>query len=295
MKSPGVTRRLKLGSSGVSMKFDQLQSLPRPRPSQVVAGLEAVLVLALGVQAARLAWSLLEPSAAAITSPARVAKPAGGDLSILSRFDPFFRIQPTAEPAAAPAGPTADQGLRLFGVRVAGDGQGSAIIRTSDGREASFAAGEEVEPGLVLKTVAADHVILARGASRTRLEFLDTAPPPVAATAAAPLGPSPAASVQNGAQGVDAKQLMAAASLLPRMKDGKAAGYQVLPRGGDGGRVLAAAGLQPGDVLLAIDGSEMNAERISELPAELAKSSEVELRIERGGQIMNTRVRIAPR
>lgn len=279
------------------MKFDQLQSLPRPRPSQVVAGLEAVLVLALGVQAARLAWSLFEPSATAIASPGHAAEPPSGDLSILARFDPFFRIQQAGEAATAPAGPTPDQGLRLFGVRVAGDGQGSAIIRTSEGREASFAAGEEVEPGLVLKTVAADHVILARGASRTRLEFLDTAPPPLAATAsAAPLAP-PAGLVSgpSAAQGVDAKQFMAAASLLPRMKDGKAAGYQVLPRGGDGGRVLAAAGLQPGDVLLALDGSEMNAERVAELPTELAKSTEVELRIERGGQIMNTRVRIAPR
>lgn len=271
------------------MKFDQLQSLPRPRPSQVVAGVEVALVLALGVQAARLAWALFEPGAAALaTSPAPVRKPIG-DLSILARFDPFFRVQPQA--AAQPA-PPSEQGLRLFGVRVTGEGEGTAIIRTSDGREASFATGEEVEPGMLLKTVAADHVILVRGGTRTRLEFL-TAPPPAAAPAAtASMGPAPQA--PSAGQGVDAKQFMAAAALMPRMKEGKAAGYQLLPRG-DGATVLAAAGLQAGDVLLALDGSELNAERISELPTELAKSTEVELRIERGGQIMNTRVRIAPR
>jgi len=275
------------------MNISSLQSLPRPRVSQLVTAAEIALVAVLGVQTARLVWTFAEPTASIGAAPRHGGAAKIGDLAIFSRFDPFFRVA-DAGPAAASAAPQPDQGLRLFGVRVAGDGAGSAIIRTSDGREASFATGDEVEPGLILKSVAADHVILARGGSRTRLEFVDTAPPaPSAPMAGLSLSPQPAPA-GAAETGVDPKRFMAAAALLPRMKDGKPAGYQILPRG-DGAGVLAAAGLQPGDVLLALDGSELNSERVAELPAELAKSSEVELRFERGGQIMTTRVRMAPR
>ena len=48
-------------------------------------------------------------------------------------------------------------------------------------------------------------------------------------------------------------------------------------------------------MILAIDGEAFNAERLQELPDQLAKSEWVDLRIERGGQTLTTRVRISPR
>nr|MBW0151039.1 PDZ domain-containing protein [Phenylobacterium sp.] len=56
---------------------------------------------------------------------------------------------------------------------------------------------------------------------------------------------------------------------------------------------LARAGLQPGDVLLTLDGSELSRERMSELPQILSAATQVELTYERGGQTLTTRLRMS--
>ena len=81
-------------------------------------------------------------------------------------------------------------------------------------------------------------------------------------------------------------------TLTPRMQGGRLAGYAVMARGAQGSAILARAGLQPGDVLLAVDGSELNPERVGELADILASAGHVDLRYERGGQVMTTRLRM---
>jgi general secretion pathway protein C len=78
------------------------------------------------------------------------------------------------------------------------------------------------------------------------------------------------------------------------MKDGRPAGYTVMPRGGQGAAILAQVGLAPGDVLLTIDGSELSRERLSELPSILAAADRVDVTYERGGQTLTTTLRMTP-
>lgn len=268
----------------------------RPKARTVLAGLEVVLVVLLALQAARLIWGLAEPrGGVGGLQPVRARTAAMVDLSILARFDPFFRVAG----AASGTGDMSGRGeLQLHGVRVDGRGGGSAIIGGPDGRQGSFLVGEQVAPGVVLGAVAGDHVILARGGARTRLDFVEPASAPASAPGATGVGtlmppPPPPVPSPDSAGGVDPKQFLAAASLTPRTVNGQASGYRVTGRGKSD--ALARAGLQDGDVLLAVEGSPLNAERLSELPAVLAQSKEVELRFERGGQILTTRLRMAAR
>lgn len=256
------------------------------RPRTLVMATEIALVALLGVQAARLIWIVAAPGPA----PAQASTPtsASVDGTILARFDPFFRIPGSGLHEA----PQAAEGaaLQLYGVR-AGP-RGSAILGPPGGDQALYGVGETLPDGQVLAVVAADHVILASGGLRRRLEFPTSAagtglppPPPPPTAPAAGEAPRPA---YSGAQ------LAAAMALAPRMKDGRPAGYTVMPRGGQGAAILAQAGLAPGDVLLTVDGSELSRERLSELPSILAAADRVDVTYERGGQTLTTTLRMTP-
>ncbi|MBI1407009.1 MAG: type II secretion pathway protein C [Caulobacter sp.] len=131
------------------------------RPDGARGLVEVLLVLALSAQAARLIWAIATP---ALPPPPAAVLQNQDDLTILTRFNPFLG-------AEGPTGATSGDGLRLYGVRAAGAGAGSAIIGTADGRQASYLVGETVAPGVVLKAVESDHVVLVRGGVPSSLTF----------------------------------------------------------------------------------------------------------------------------
>lgn len=257
----------------------------RPNFRKMLIGLEVALVAILAVQGARLVWRLFEPTSplGGATVSSQGAKPIR--LAVFSGFDPFFRV--SEGPRAAQS---AEAEFQLFGVRADGRGGGSAIVGTPGGAQGSFLVGEEVAPGVLLRAVGLDHAMLSRGGGQIRIQFQSpslTPPPPPPPPTLAPLqGPTAGAAI-------DPKAFLAAASLTPRLVNGQVAGYRVMGRGDS--NLLTRAGLQDGDVLLAVEGAPFNAERMSELPALLAQSSEVEVRIERAGQSLTTRLKMAPR
>ena len=273
------------------------------RPGRIRAGVEIALVALLAVQAGRLAWIFVAPEPeTAVVARAAVAPV---DASIFQRFDAFFRTGEKSSLAEA-AGADSDA-LRLFGVRAGGPGGGSAIIGLPDGRQVSVGVGETISEGLTLASVGADFVTVSRGGSVSRLVFTETpsgaaAPPPPPSTAqvmtpsgGAPAPVSAAAPVAAAPTGpvVDPKRLMAQASLRPRMNGLRIKGFTLTARGD--GAALRAAGLQSGDVILAVNGAELNSlERLSELGGELSGSSAAEIRFERNGQVQTTTIRTGP-
>ena len=270
----------------------QVRDVVAARPDRVRAGVELVLALALAVQLGRLVWIAAGPEAAAPAPTAVAAAVQPADPSIFQRFDAFFRTGGVSSLAGASAGGSQ---MRLFGVRAGGADGGSAIIGLADGRQVSVGAGEAVEPGLVLQSVGPDHVVLARGGSLSRLDFGDTPvgaapppPPPPGPQTVAP--PAPAAAVPAAGAGVDAAQLLAQAGLRPRMRGLRLDGFTVSAAGE--GSALAAAGLQAGDVLLAVDGTALDSpERIAGLRRQLAGAASVTLRFERDGAVQTTTIR----
>ncbi|WP_444596187.1 type II secretion system protein N [Brevundimonas sp.] len=253
-----------------------------------------VLSLLLAVQAGRLVWLFVEPAPEAPQAAARPMPEA--DVSIFQRFDAFFRTG-TQSSLAEVTGADATQ-MRLYGVRAGGPGGGSAIIGLSDGRQVSVGIGEEVKPGLVLQSVGSDHVLLARGGSVSRLIFTE-APPGTPAPPAAPATPqvvtpqaSAPATTPAAAPQVDPARLVAQAGLRPRLKGLGVSGFTVTSTG-DGG-ALRAAGLRSGDVILAVNGSELNSpQAIAGLRNRLSGATSAEIRYERDGAVQTTTIRTA--
>ncbi len=236
-----------------------------------VGGLVAAQVGAVG-------WLAATPPSAPTASPATAAALFVPTLQPSAGFDPFFRVG--AQGALAEATASAGGALTLFGLRAGGEGGGSAIIGLPDGRQMSVAVGEAVEPGLILAEVGADHVVLSRGAARSRLGFGQAVadaparptPPPAPSTdqVITPTSGGPVATI-------DPKRALAAISLQPREGGGQiVSGPQAM---------LGAAGLEPGDVILAIDGRPLNG-RVSKamLALRFAGRRSVELQVERDGR-----------
>ncbi|HJR56802.1 MAG TPA: type II secretion system protein N [Rhizomicrobium sp.] len=240
--------------------------------------LEAALAIALAVQGVRLFWMIVTPTGAFGPEPASAPTPVKADLAVLSRFDPFFR--------GVPDGGASAGYFTLFGVRMAAGGRSTAILGTPDGRQDSFALGQSIAPGVVLAAVERDHVVLTRGGVRTHVGFQASAP-----TAYVPLpSPAPVAQAEQGGT-IAPKDFLAQTSFEPRLQGNQVLGYTVSPR--DGGKILAAAGLQPGDVIRAINGAALSRHRFGEIESEFSGATQVELTIERGGQTITRKLQVA--
>ena len=270
------------------------------RPDRVRTGVEIALAAALAVQLGQLVWIAVEPRDVTPAPPNRPATPPA-DPSVFQRFDAFFRTGGQSSMAEATSAGSGQ--MRLYGVRAGGPGGGSAIIGLADGRQISVGMGEEIEPGLILQGVAADHVTVARGPSLSRLTFSDIPvgvappppPPPGPQTVTPPSGPAPAAAAAgpSTAAEVDPARLIAQAGLRPRMRGLRLDGFTV--SGGGDGTALRAAGLRPGDVILAVNGQPLDSpQRIAGLRGQLTDSPSAELRYERDGAVRTTTIRTRP-
>ena len=252
---------------------------------------ELVLLAGLATQAARLVWASVTPLGPLgdwrPAPPVVPPEPA----ALLRSFDPFFRVSGAG---SGPAVVTSLQ-LKLYGTRIdEATARGSAIIAGPDGVQKSIAVGEEIVPGVTLKSVAFDHVTVLRGAAPEDL-YLDqsgAAPTPVApAPAGTPLtGSPPAGAPAPGA--VPIAQLRSEILFTPRLSGGQLTGLVVRPQGAGG--VFRAAGLREGDVLLSVNGRAVTgAGDLDAVAREFARGGALPITVERGGALTPLTVPIA--
>lgn len=254
----------------------------RPRWRADVVGLAELLLLALVAwAAARLVWSIATPlGPVGAWRPAPGPDPVAGRAVLASGFDPFFRTA-----GSDGAGVVTSLQLTLFGVRVdEASGRGSAIIAGPDGVQNSVAVGDEIQPGVRLKTVGFDFVVLSRNGVDEQL-FLDqskaapVAAPSAAGEASTLLGPAAATATP-----VSIGELRTGISAAPRGANGRVTGILVRPGSGD---VFQRAGFRPGDVIAAIDGKPVqSAEDLQRALAAAAAGGTISLGIERGTDIV---------
>lgn len=253
------------------LKFDaRARAILRRVPVvNVYSAAEIALLGVLAVQCARLVWTVVTPIAPlgawAPAGPVLPGDPAG----VFASFDPFYRVSGVQTQAAA----VTSLQLTLFGTRIdEAQGRGSAIIAGPDGVQKSVSVGEEVAPGVVLKSVAFDHVTLDRGGASEDL-FLpqsDGGTAPVAASVGGAAAPTPAVT--------SAADLRADVTAIPRIDGGRVTGLTLR---GQGKGAFQAAGLQDGDVVTAIQGRAITSAADLE---QLQIGQATAVTIERGGQ-----------
>lgn len=263
-----------------------------------------LLVAVLIIQIARLAWALVTPVGLFGDWRARQPVMVGADArrSLFAAFDPFFRS------AAVSGAPGVQQvtslALQLFGTRMnEGSGQGSAIIADSEGVQTSYVVGDEIAPGVTLKAVAFDHVVIDRGGTAETL-FIDQsnggttneAGPAAGAGAPIPPGPgrgpvpggaapgapgAPGGLVLPASGGLSAQDLASGASFAPRNEGGRVTGIVVNQQGRN--EAFARAGLRPGDIITQVNGRAISSPAdIRALQSQILPGARLSLMVERG-------------
>lgn len=240
---------------------------------------EAALVLVLIIQLARLVWAIATPVGMFGSWDSQRPQMLGSAQrdALFSAFDPFYRTAPAGDASAQ----VTSLSLTLFGTRInEASGQGSAIIATPDGVQSSFAVGDEVMPGVLLKAVAFDHVVLNRGGAEETL-FLDQsdggsseadAASPPSATGDTPSASSGALTPAMVTEGV---------AFAPRVDGGRITGIVVSPK--NAGDAFAKAGFQPGDIVTQVNGRPITSSGdIQGLQSQLRPGARLSLMVERG-------------
>ncbi|MET0239605.1 MAG: type II secretion system protein N [Sphingobium sp.] len=245
---------------------------------------EAVLLILLAVQLARLLWAVVTPMGMVGEWQARrpAPLPAAARAALFRSFDPFTRGMTQDGPGAQVTGLS----LQLFGTRLnEGSGQGSAIIATPDGIQSSFAVGDEIMPGVLLKNVAFDHVVIDRGGTAETLFIDQSSSDSGEAAAGAPVG-APEAGGQSQQQAPAPAPLTPSSigreiGFVPRQDGGRVTGIIVSSKGG--GDAFAAAGFQSGDIITQINGRPVtSATDLQGMQAQLRPGARIALMVERG-------------
>ena len=255
-----------------------MSRLPR---GDLFTWIELFLLALIAVQLARLVWTVITPVGPfGDWRPRQVAIPSAEvRQALFSSFDPFFRTT-----AGGGQQVVTSLDLKLFGTRInEGSGSGSAIIATPDQMQGSYAPGDEILPGVTLKSVAFDHVVIDRGGREETL-FLDQSQlAPVAQPEGSSETASPASRPASGT--LDAENVRSDISFAPRSEGSRVTGILVSPTGQE--ETFRAAGFQPGDVIVQVNGRGIaSAGDIQTLSGQMKPGARLSLQVERGANIV---------
>ncbi len=187
---------------------------------------------------------------------------------------------PDPPPAPAPAAPApvpapiegSALGLILYGVSGGGSTELAAVIGSGSAGQRLVRVGRDFQPGLKLTEIGPDYAILLAGGRPARLELRRFGE--------ASAEGAPGRSDSEKERGIESAALRAI--LKPVVSNGRIGGYAV--GGGESLPQLQKAGLRAGDVILSVNGSQFDQERMSELAWEMRNASKTEFVYLRDGK-----------
>jgi general secretion pathway protein C len=249
----------------------------------------AILVIAIAWQLVQLTWLLLERSSTqqpvvSLPPPAALAAPRRG-IDIQTIVAAHLFGAPQAETKPSEDAPQTQMNLVLSAVFATNDPRnGRAIIGESAQASKVYAVGATVRPGTRLHEVHPDRVILDRSG---QLEAL-LLPKQNNAVVAINRPPAAVANTQfaENLRRIAETNPSAFAEVLrpqPVFANGVQRGYRVYP--GRNRQQFAKLGLQPGDLVLSINGTPLDdPQRGMEVFNTISTSDRVAVTIERNGQ-----------
>lgn len=268
---------------------------------RVRLALELVLVIALALVLAQTTWLIAAPqdrvamqTVRPLPSPlAQVGVAITSDRTGLLENNPFV----SSTPLEVVEAPETQLNLKLIGARAStGPDGGSAQITTPDNVTQTFTPGEEILEGVVLERIMSDRIVIRRnGEAEILMRVGRTAGLSVIGDASQTLPPSAAtsANVPQVAEidGIisDPQLLMRTVRLTPNEREGRGFGYLMTLTGSDA--TLNRAGLRDGDILIAVNGAQVNDIDFSEIMDEMGAGQTANLRIERDGLEQTVRLR----
>jgi general secretion pathway protein C len=252
--------------------------------------LSIVLVIAIAWQLVQLAWLALDraPASEAILPPPPVNVPGtarkGIDVQGIVAAH-LFGVAQSEAPAQAEVRDT-QVNLVLSAVFAANDpAKGLAIIGESAQSAKVYAVGKSIRPGILLHAVHPDRVILDRGGQLEQLML------PRLSTGAIALNrpaqrPAPGGQFADSLRRIAETNPTAFAEIVrpqPVFANGVQRGYRVYP--GRNRQLFAKLGLQPGDLVLSINGTPLDdPARGMEIFNTIGTSDRVQVTVERNGQ-----------
>jgi general secretion pathway protein C len=207
-------------------------------------------------------------------SPGEIAPPPPA-----SQAAPMPASAPAPETAPAPT-PIAGSalGLILYGVSGGGTSEFAALIGPTSGGQRLVPLGKEYRPGVKLTEVGPEYAVLDSGGRPVRLELRRFGE--------AAASEAPKASDSERERGIETAVLRHI--LKPVMSNGRIGGYAL--NGGESLPRLQRAGLRAGDVIVSVNGSQFDEERMSELATEMANATKTEFVFLRNGKRMRATV-----
>lgn len=264
----------------------------------------ATLLLAMLIawQLASLVWLWVPLPESARWKPAPAAPPpaaarpaATPDALASAHIFGEYRAGAVGDAASMANAPDTQLNFTLLGILAgSSDAESLALISREGGDEAPYRIGADVSPGVTLQAIFPDRVILARGGRLETLRLDKDAP-------------SNAGLFQTAAPAAEAGESSASAEMLTQIRQqvlsdpSKAASFiRVQPIAGEGGvrgyrvypgperAAFTAAGLKPGDVVTAINGSPLSDPgQALQLLQSLSSASTVNLAVERNGTVQS--------
>lgn len=283
-------------------------ALFRRHGSKLPPVITLLLVAVLAHQAATLMWSLIPLPTSVAWSPAPgFVDPAPARLSVnvdaLASAHLFGQYQATPSAASLANAPDTQLAFTLLGILAGSTERESlALIAKDNSDEAPYAIGDDVAPGVNLHAIFPDRVILARNGrlETLRLDKDSASNAPLfnsAINTAEPQEGTPAAAQMLSAikeQVVtDPSKAANFIRVQPINSDGGLKGYRVYP--GPERAAFNAAGLKPGDVVTAINGTSLNDPgQALQLLQSMSQATNLTLTIDRNGVSQSVNVSAAP-